>query len=114
MLKNIIGAAVGSKLAKQPAKGGAAGAALATAVPFVLSRISLPAMVVLGAGGYLTKRFLDKKKREDASQTAKDISGVALAKPGEAPDAETGSVINPPTGAKVNGAGKANEAVAQD
>jgi hypothetical protein len=28
-------------------------------VPFVLSRVSLPAMVAIGVGGYIAKRVLD-------------------------------------------------------
>ena len=71
MLQKIIGAAIGAKLAKNsPAVGGATGAALGAAVPFVLSRISLPTMVVLGVGGYLAKRWLDKDTAEQAPQPA--------------------------------------------
>jgi hypothetical protein len=63
MLKKIIGAAIGAKLAKNsPAVGGATGAALGAAVPFVLSRISLPTMIALGVGGYVVKRYLDKQE----------------------------------------------------
>lgn len=62
MLKKIIGAAIGAKLAKNsPAVGGATGAALGAAVPFVLSRISLPTMVMLGVGGYFAKRWFDQQ-----------------------------------------------------
>jgi len=71
MLQKIIGAAIGAKLAKNsPAVGGATGAALGAAVPFVLSRISLPAVVALGVGGYLAKRWLDKDTAEQAPQPA--------------------------------------------
>lgn len=71
MLQKIIGAAIGAKLAKNsPAVGGATGAALGAAVPFVLSRISLPAMVALGVGGYVAKRWLDKEKAEQAPRPA--------------------------------------------
>lgn len=62
MIRKIIGGAIGAKLAKgHPALGGASGVAIATAVPFVISRLSLPAMVALGVGGYVAKRYLDKR-----------------------------------------------------
>ena len=71
MLKRIVGAAIGAKLAKNsPAVGGATGAALGAAVPFVLARISLPTMVMLGMGGYFAKRWLDKEKAEQAHRPA--------------------------------------------
>lgn len=64
MIRKIIGGAIGAKLAKgHPALGGASGVAIATAVPFVLSRLSLPTMVALGVGGYVAKRYLDKREQ---------------------------------------------------
>jgi len=69
MIRRMIGAAIGASLAKKhPAAGGATGAMLATAVPFIISRVSLPAMIVLGAGGYVAKRYLDKKAAEQAAK----------------------------------------------
>lgn len=66
MIKNIIGAVVGSSVAQSaPVKGGAAGAAIASAIPFVISRMSIPAMVALGVGGYFAKRYYDKRKAEE-------------------------------------------------
>ncbi|MEQ5787882.1 hypothetical protein J3454_08265 [Erythrobacter sp. NFXS35] len=51
MLRKVIGAALGAKLAKSsPAVGGAAGTVIATAVPFVLSRVALPGLAMIGAG----------------------------------------------------------------
>lgn len=62
MLKKIIGGVVGAKLAKRSPKiSGTTGAALGAAVPLVLARASLPAMVALGVGGYFAKRWYDKK-----------------------------------------------------
>ena len=62
MLKKIIGGVVGAKLArKSPKISGTTGAALGAAVPLVLARASLPAMVALGVGGYFAKRWFDKK-----------------------------------------------------
>ena len=66
MFRRIIGGAIGAKLAKgHPALGGATGVVLATAVPFIISRVSLPAMVALGVGGYVAKRYLDKRDQAD-------------------------------------------------
>ncbi|WP_086736920.1 hypothetical protein [Erythrobacter colymbi] len=63
MLKKIIGAAIGAKLAKNsPAVGGATGAALGAAVPWVLGRLSIAGMIALAAGGYVAKRVLDRKE----------------------------------------------------
>lgn len=62
MMRKLIGAAIGASVAKRhPAAGGVTGAVLASAVPFVISRVSLPAMVVVGVGGYLAKRWFDKQ-----------------------------------------------------
>jgi hypothetical protein len=67
MIRKLIGAAVGASLAKRnPAAGGVTGAMLASAVPFVLSRISLPAMAAIGVGGYLAKRYMDKRDAQPA------------------------------------------------
>ena len=69
MIRKLIGAAIGASLAKKhPAAGGATGVVLATAVPFIISRVSLPAMIVLGAGGYVAKRFMDKNTAEQATK----------------------------------------------
>ena len=48
---------------------GARTAATAFAVrPFIISRVSLPAMVALGVGGYVAKRFMDKNTAEQATK----------------------------------------------
>lgn len=67
MIKNIIGAIVGAKLAgKSPkadsAAGATTGALAASAIPFIVSRMSVPSMLAIGAGGYLLKRRHDKKQ----------------------------------------------------
>lgn len=68
MIRKLIGAAVGAKVAKRhPAAGGVTGAVLATAVPFVIARASLPAMVALGVGGYVAKRYMDRKQPQGTS-----------------------------------------------
>jgi hypothetical protein len=67
MIRKLIGAAIGASVAKKhPAAGGVTGVVLASAVPFVISRVSLPAMVALGVGGYVAKRFMDKNTAEKA------------------------------------------------
>jgi hypothetical protein len=64
MIRRLIGGAIGARLAKRhPVLGGATGVALATAVPFVISRVSLPAMMALGAGGYVAKRYIDRREQ---------------------------------------------------
>lgn len=69
MIGKIIGAFVGDRLASKTSSiGGASGAALGVVATSVLSRLSLPAMLVLGAGGYAAKRFLDKKDGETTSK----------------------------------------------
>jgi hypothetical protein len=65
MLKKIVGAAIGAKLVKgSPAVGGATGVAIATAVPFIISRASLPGMIMLGAAGYVFKRYRDQRTED--------------------------------------------------
>lgn len=75
MIRKLIGGAIGAKLAKgHPALGGATGAALATAVPFIISRVSLPAMVAIGVGGYVAKRYMDKREAEGSGAPASQAS----------------------------------------
>jgi hypothetical protein len=62
MIRKLIGAAIGASLSRRhPAAGGVTGAVIASAVPFFLSRVSLPAMAAMGVGGYLAKRYLDRQ-----------------------------------------------------
>jgi hypothetical protein len=78
MLKKIIGAAIGAKIAKNsPAVGGATGVALATAVPFIISRASLPSLVMLGAASYMLKRHYDQNDNAGAKGTHRAASGQA-------------------------------------
>lgn len=80
MLKKIIGAAIGAKLAKKsPAVGGATGAALGAAVPWVLGRLSIPGMVALAAGGYVAKRYFDRP------QSRRTLTTTALPQPAPVP-----------------------------
>lgn len=63
MIGKVIGAFVGDKIAKQTSVGigGAGGAALGVIAATALRRMSLPAMIALGAGGYLAKKLTEKK-----------------------------------------------------
>lgn len=71
MIRRMIGAAIGARVAKShPALGGATGAMLVSAVPFVISRVSLPAMVALGVGGYVAKRYMEKAAAKPAAPRA--------------------------------------------
>ena len=65
MIGKIIGAFVGGKAA-QHVRGiqGPTGAALGVVAPMVLRRLSFPAMVALGVGGYLAKKAFDKRTAE--------------------------------------------------
>lgn len=67
MIGKLVGAFVGDKLAKQTSQfGGATGAVLGVAAASVLRRMSLPMMIVLGAGGYVAKKMIDKNKEKQA------------------------------------------------
>ncbi|MBX7496853.1 hypothetical protein K3172_13395 [Qipengyuania sp. 6B39] len=70
MIGKVIGAFVGDKIAKQTSGvGGATGAALGVLATTVLRRMSLPAMIAIGAGGYVAKKMLDKRADKTADQT---------------------------------------------
>lgn len=105
MLRSIIGGLVGSQFKKSnPVQGGAAGAAIATAVPFIISRMSLPTMLATGVGGYFAAKYFGAKKQVESQ--AHDISAsVGQAKDMPTPeDDDTGTIIDPPPGgATVNG-----------
>lgn len=67
MIKNIIGAVVGAKLAKNtPKVDNGTGAILGSIAPLVIARMSLPTMLAVGAGGYLLKKHREKQAAGDA------------------------------------------------
>lgn len=69
MIGKIVGAFVGDKLAKQTSSiGGASGAALGVIAATAIRRLSLPAMIALGAGGYVVKKVMEKNEREKAQE----------------------------------------------
>lgn len=62
MIGKIVGAFLGGKAA-QHVRGieGPTGAALGVLAPALIRRLSWPAMVALGVGGYLAKKVIDKE-----------------------------------------------------
>lgn len=66
MIGKILGAFVGGKAA-QHVRGmeGPTGAALGVLAPAIIRRMSWPAMVAIGVGGYLAKKALDNKDAAD-------------------------------------------------
>ncbi len=65
MIGKIIGAYAGDKLAKKTNNlGGASGAALGVVAAAALRRLSLPAMIALGAGGYVAKKLYERNERK--------------------------------------------------
>lgn len=61
MIKNIIGAVAGAKLAQNTKVDNGTGAILGSVAPALIARMSLPALVAIGAGGYLLKRHRDQQ-----------------------------------------------------
>lgn len=61
MIGKVLGAFIGGKVA-QRVRGieGPTGAALGVLAPALLRRLSWPAMVALGVGGYLAKNLADR------------------------------------------------------
>lgn len=56
MIKSIIGAVAGAKLTQNTKVNNGTGAILGSVAPALIARISLPALIAIGAGGYLLKR----------------------------------------------------------
>ena len=68
MLGKIIGAFVGGKVAERSRNiGGGTGAALGVLAPLVLRRVSLPAMLAIGAGGFLAKKLSEDADKPSAT-----------------------------------------------
>lgn len=67
MIGKIIGGAIGAKAAEHSAKiGGTGGALLGVAGATLLRRLSLPALIALGVGGYAFKKWSEKGAPEPA------------------------------------------------
>ena len=76
MIGKIVAAYLGSKAAKETsALGGSTGAALGVAATALISRMSLPALAAVTAGGYLAKKLAAKGKQTPARAPATDTTG---------------------------------------
>ena len=76
MISKIVRAKIGSSIAKKVTGSDSTTTALiGAAIPFVISRMSFPSMIVLGAGGYVAKRIYDKRK--DAKSKGGNAGGEA-------------------------------------
>lgn len=79
MIGKLIGAFVGDRVARQTkGVGGATGAAIGLLAPTILRRISIPAMLAIGAGGYLAKKYFDRQ--EESGGATGDTAKTAPAK----------------------------------
>ena len=77
MIGKIIGGIAGAKLAEKTSNiGGTGGALLGATAVAVVRRLSLPALLAVGAGGYAYKKFSERKTKSPAA-SAKVDSGVA-------------------------------------
>lgn len=85
MIKNIIGAAMGAQLAKKlPNVGNGTGAVLGSVAPLALARLSLPALVAIGAGGYLFKRYRGKQDTAGSGSAGKTRAAEVKTQPANA------------------------------
>ena len=67
MIGKVLGAVVGAQAAQHTAKiGGAGGALLGAASVGLLRRMSIPALLAIGAGGYAYKKWSDRREGENA------------------------------------------------
>ena len=71
MIGKVLGAFVGGKVA-QHVRGieGPTGAALGVLAPALIRRLSWPAMIALGVGGYLAKKAIDTGPSKPAPKAA--------------------------------------------
>ncbi len=68
MIGKMIGAIVGGNIAgKTRGVSGPTGALIGAAIPAVIARMSLPAMLAVGVGGYFVKKHLDRKNAESGA-----------------------------------------------
>ena len=83
MIGKIIGAFAGAKMAEKTSNiGGVGGALLGAASVAVVRRLSLPALIALGAGGYVYKKYSERKATtpaEKAREKAQADTTVAAA-----------------------------------
>ncbi|WP_202391615.1 hypothetical protein [Pontixanthobacter luteolus] len=71
MFGKIIGGFAGSKIAKSTSGiGGATGTLLGVGAATIAKRLSIPALVAVTAGGYLVKKYMDRKDETPTSDKA--------------------------------------------
>lgn len=71
MIGKVLGAFLGGKAAEHTRGiGGPTGAALGVLAPVIIRRLSWPAMVALGVGGYLAKKVVDREAARPEAQPA--------------------------------------------
>ena len=68
MIGKILGAVLGAQAAEHTSKVGGAGGAVLGVAAAVLRRMSIPAMLALGAGGYAYKKWSEKRDAETAKR----------------------------------------------
>ncbi len=67
MIGRIIGAYAGDKIARQTnGIGGATGAVLGVVAAAALRRMSLPAILAVGVGGYVVKKLVERQEANKA------------------------------------------------
>ncbi len=73
MIGKIIAAVAGNQLAKTTSGiGGPAGAAIGVATVAIARRLSIPALLAVGAGGYLVKKYMDGQQDMSAKPVETD------------------------------------------
>lgn len=65
MIGKIIGGLIGARMAERQPGGlnGPGGALLGVGAATLARRMSLPAMLAVAAGGYVVKRYMDKREQ---------------------------------------------------
>lgn len=82
MIGKIIGAVAGNRLANQTRSfGGSTGAALGFIAPTILRRMSIPAMLVLGAGGYAFKKLSERDETQPVGVSDSGSGDLPKVKP---------------------------------
>ena len=108
MLTKIVGATLGSRVAKKfSGTNSSTGAMIGAAAPFVISRLSIPGMIVLGAGGYFAKRWYDKRKDAQGNEKQSDTATTSEKTAKDAKTASDEASVDPkfdPAKTRPNGA----------
>lgn len=69
MFGKIIGAVAGAKAAEHSRNvGGTRGALMGMASASLLRKLSIPAVLAIGAGGYALKKYKDRKDAQEAKR----------------------------------------------